>query len=164
MSLNLHMSVNEKRSIAVQCKRCNLVRDWVIGWNSRLVYKPLPLESGYFGWSASVWHLLKEIIWVFIFSTRTVLAKMCLISWKCKLKKMARQLRVHDAHEKTGLITDKYVVDAAGVRCHGNNTLCLFANKNFKLKVLFLQNSRTVRVYLGISPPLQRYCHYMKRH
>lgn len=75
---------------------------------------------------------------------------------------MARQLRVHDAHEKTGLITDKCVVDA-GVRCHGNNTLCLFANKNFKLKMLFLQNSRTVRVYLGI-PPLQRYCRYMKRH
>lgn len=74
---------------------------------------------------------------------------------------MARQLRVHDAHKKTGLITDK-CVDAAGVRCHENNTLCLFANKNFKLKVLFLQNSRTVRVYLGISPPTKILLPYEK--
>lgn len=75
---------------------------------------------------------------------------------------MARQLRVHDAHEKTGLITDKCVVDAAGVRCHGNNTLCLFPNKNFKLEVLFLHNSRTVRVYLGISPPTKIFSLYEK--
>lgn len=65
---------------------------------------------------------------------------------------MARQLRVHDAHEKTGLITDKCVVDAAGVRCHGNNTLCLFPNKNFKLEVLFLHNSRTVSVPWHFPP------------